>query len=680
MKKKQEQERTFSLEAPAAALVIVVLVIAPFVAGKEHLTTVAAVSILAIAAAGLLIWSKQFTRPVAFWPFAAFIALLAASTAITASMHATLEQTFYFAACAAAALVASSAFKGRNKWFSSALLGFAAVGLILGAMGVAEYVQNYKSSGVHGWRVFASFITPGYFGGFLVLALPVTLAAFLASRSFAAVMISALALGFEMASLFLTGTRFALISVIGAFIVFAILLIWTRKISKMQLGRLGIAVLILVVAGILASAPMWMRVQGSGAAQQSYSGGFRVATWKGTINVIRANPLLGTGAGTFDLVFPKYMVAGYTRNAHNGYLEIAADAGIPALVAASMAFLMLLITGLKRIRSEDEIDDLVLLPNGISLLAIGAAAALFGSLARNLLDSDLQNAGIGFPFWILAGLLASRAAKDRMISLSTGVKVVFSSVFAAIIVVLMLFAIGQARSDAAVAAIEEGDLSSGVALLYSAISVDPLRADHKLLLGRILAQTAGGDDDLWGEGIGYIKEAAELEPTRARNMLALGRAYLLRGDNKEALNAFNKTLELDPHATPAMIAAARILEQDKKTKPEAERMYKRMLDHENTPFELLRGVPELVNPDYVWAHDYIAKKYIAEGNTEAAKKHFQAIIDRLELRESYQLQRLAAEAAGMVDQEQEDTLKALKERAKAELEKLDSAQSEASAR
>jgi hypothetical protein len=44
-----------------------------------------------------------------------------------------------------------------------------------------------------------------------------------------------------------------------------------------------------------------------------------------------ANPILGVGAGAFEWRYPRYASVGYTRAAHSTYLELAAEAGLPAL-------------------------------------------------------------------------------------------------------------------------------------------------------------------------------------------------------------------------------------------------------------------------------------------------------------------------------------------------------------
>jgi O-antigen ligase len=634
-----------TLEAPAAAIVIVVLVLAPFIGGRDTLPGTAGLSIVALVAAAFLLWSREIVRPVALWPLAAFVALLGASAAVTASLHATIEQTLYFSGCAAAALVASSVFRG-NRWFSAALLSFAGAGLLLGALGVREY----KLSGQE-WRVFTTFTSPGFFGGYLVLVVPVTLAAFLSSRSAAAAIGTGLAWGFGLAALLLTGTRFAVASGAAALIVFAVLVLWSRSFGRRQIGRLAVAACVAAVAVVLSLAPTAARVQGAVATQQSHSGPFRVATWRGTANIIRAHPLLGTGAGTFELVFPRYMVAGYTRMAHNGYLQIAAEAGVPALAAAAVAFLALLLAGVRGLKRQEEADSVLILPRGDVMLACGVIAALAGSLARNLLDSDIYNPGVGFSFWILAGLIAARGPARKPISLRLPVRVGITVLLGAMIAAWSLLSLGQIRSDGATTAWANGEPFSALELYRSAAAVDPLCADYWLRLGQIEAFAAGQGEGQWREGIAHIRRAARLEPTRARNVIVLGRVLAARGDAGGAIREFRRALVLDPHATPAMVAAARL-----SGGYEADRMYQRLLAEEQSQVERLRGVPELVNPDYAWAHYYFGKKDLKAGRLKDAAKHFRAAIRRLELRKSYKLYREAAREAGMYDPEEGENL------------------------
>ncbi|MEN6371722.1 MAG: O-antigen ligase family protein [Armatimonadota bacterium] len=643
-----------------AVLVIALLVLAPFIGGRDSVIETALLASVALIALGTMILSHRFSNPIGVWPFAVFVGLIAASSIVTVSLHATIEQTLYFAACAAAAIAASSSLRS-DKRFVTALLALTGVGLVLGAMAVVEYWESGN-----GWRVFGPFYNPGYFGGYLVMIVPVALAVFLSSRSAAVAAGGGLAFGFSFAALLLTGTRFALVFSLVSIILFFILAILCRAIRKKQLIHIAVAVLIALVAVSLCRTTVESRVEGKAAAQQSHSFPFRVATWKGTANIVRKHPVLGTGAGTFELVFQQYMVAGYTRVAHNSYLELASDAGVPALAAGAAAFGILFFAGLKNLRREDDEGDKsqFLLPHGAVLMACALAAALVGALARNLFDSDIYNPGIGFTFWTLAGVLAARAPVKTEAKPSVAARAGTAALIGVMIVMWSLFAMARHSADAAMESIKSGDLAAGIDYLRSAAVYDPLCGEYRMQLGQTLVYASGNDEAQWKEEVSSLNKAISLEPTRARNMIALGRILRAKGDDNGAIRMFGKALIADPHATPAMVAMAEIWKQSKETLSEAELMYERLIDQEKSPVEELRGVPEIVNPDYVWAHFYFGTKYLSDKDWNDAEEQFSAVIERLELRESYTVQRQAAEASGMVDSAEESALNSVLQRSK----------------
>jgi tetratricopeptide (TPR) repeat protein len=117
------------------------------------------------------------------------------------------------------------------------------------------------------------------------------------------------------------------------------------------------------------------------------------------------------------------------------------------------------------------------------------------------------------------------------------------------------------------------------------------------------------------------------------------------------MNAYLSALVVDPHATPAMLAVARL-----ETGKARDEMYARIIREESSPSETLKGVPEAVNPDFAWARYYFGEKYLQEGNKEAARDEFKRAIDRLERRKSYQTYITALQETGVLDPAQESQL------------------------
>ena len=130
----------------------------------------------------------------------------------------------------------------------------------------------------------------------------------------------------------------------------------------------------------------------------------RIEVWKGAFKMIQDHPLLGIGYGLFLYTIPYYWSGGQI-DAHNTYLIIAAEMGIPALV---MFLLIVLIaiwnTYLLYKTTKDPFAKAV---------ALGFLGGLFGLLMSNMFGSRLDSQEVSSYFWILAALVMRLRILDR---------------------------------------------------------------------------------------------------------------------------------------------------------------------------------------------------------------------------------------------------------------------------
>jgi O-antigen ligase len=106
--------------------------------------------------------------------------------------------------------------------------------------------------------------------------------------------------------------------------------------------------------------------------------------WRDTYALVRHNPLTGTGAGTFETVFPAYSHGSgqyVVAQAHNDYLQLLADCGIVG-GALGLVFLALLYRVIKSARnSRDRL---------MAGMAVGCGGGIFALLVHSLFDFNLQ--------------------------------------------------------------------------------------------------------------------------------------------------------------------------------------------------------------------------------------------------------------------------------------------------
>ena len=142
-----------------------------------------------------------------------------------------------------------------------------------------------------------------------------------------------MALLLQLATLVATGSRFALVALALALVVFETALRRAQRhgqtLDRTTRGlrvTLGIG---LVLAALVFARPVFLRLTNP----DPNSGAFRAWTWKGAVRMAAANPVLGTGIGTWEDSYPRYALTGFTRAAHESYLQLADECGVPALLA-----------------------------------------------------------------------------------------------------------------------------------------------------------------------------------------------------------------------------------------------------------------------------------------------------------------------------------------------------------
>jgi O-antigen ligase len=191
---------------------------------------------------------------------------------------------------------------------------------------------------------------------------------------------------------------------------------WLQTHSRMGFvsGVVGLIVLLLLLrqgarpwsrllgAGMtLAAGGFLLTVSGAGTlARLAETGGFDRAemfamTWRGVMQA----PLSGHGLGSFPALFPMFRDDGYApgvffTEAHNTYLELAFEVGIPAAAALTLAFLWLIALCVRGavVRRQDH-----------QLPAIAAAAAMTGAV-HSLADFSLQMPAVALALAVILGI------------------------------------------------------------------------------------------------------------------------------------------------------------------------------------------------------------------------------------------------------------------------------------
>ena len=223
--------------------------------------------------------------------------------------------------------------------------------------------------------------------------------------------------------------------------------------------------------------------------------GDRASYWHATLADFRANPLLGSGAGSFAAAWLQYRtIPVATQNAHNLYLETLAELG-PVGLALLVAMLALPLTAIGAARRRHS-------------LAVPAVGAYVAFLAHAAVDWDWQMPAV------------------TVVALSCAVVVL------------------AAARDA-----DRREPRARPAALAAAIVVSAslaLAAGFGLAGNTALARaTAAANDGSWQAAERAARTAARWQPWSARPLLLLGEARLALGDRPAARASFSRAVRLD---------------------------------------------------------------------------------------------------------------------------------------
>ncbi|HNS32794.1 MAG TPA: O-antigen ligase family protein [bacterium] len=138
----------------------------------------------------------------------------------------------------------------------------------------------------------------------------------------------------------------------------------------------------------------------------------RVYLWRGTLAMIKRNPVTGWGLGNFVFFYPYFRIKEYflqaestptTTHAHNEYLHIWSETGILGLFLF-IALLAVIVFLLRKSVKKDCFENIVFI--GV----IGGFAAV---LIDNIFSTNLRNPSTAMYFWFLMGLSAGKIKQQE---------------------------------------------------------------------------------------------------------------------------------------------------------------------------------------------------------------------------------------------------------------------------
>lgn len=347
---------------------------------------------------------------------------------------ATAASLLWLGACAAAACLVAMLCDRRDV--RKILLVLVALGATEAFYGILEFLSGRNRIFLYEKQFYldsatGTYINRNHFAGLMVLLLPVGLGWLLARRAPAPsgagglrerllalagarthkTLLLGLAVALMGAGLALSFSRAGV--VLGLLVMAGTVTLCRLAPGRPRFGRRWPGLSWAAALALLALLPLTIRGPGrlgtmmEDVPQELAAGAGRTAVWASTLRIIADHPLLGTGLGTFGVVFPRYrpleIQSTYTH-AHQDYLQWLAETGAAGALAGLLLLGGLLMTARRALRSPGEATD--------RALAAGICAALAGFALHGLVDFNGHIPANLLVAWVLAGSLVVLARTE----------------------------------------------------------------------------------------------------------------------------------------------------------------------------------------------------------------------------------------------------------------------------
>lgn len=299
----------------------------------------------------------------------------------------------------------------------------------------------------------------------------------------------------------------------------------------------------------------------------------REDAWDASLEMFADHPLVGSGPHTFGLLYPQYSgeFLEHTQHAHNGFLQVANDAGLLGLlalagVAAALVYL------LARTWREGSLEQ--------RLIAVAASGALVGFALHNMLDAGNPWKAPAIAL-ALVGAIVARAYREREHAAATvgtpprgdlrnAVDRYSRPATGALLVALLVVPFAgwywtdRAHVDYYRGADAYNRREPGVIeRLQDAVDADSSNVAYRLLLGQALARAYvdGGETDalLIDRAVVHLEQAVQLDKRSDIARANLARAYQLADRDDDAAREA-QVARLAVHHVPPVLAAAEVYE------------------------------------------------------------------------------------------------------------------------
>lgn len=280
----------------------------------------------------------------------------------------------------------------------------------------------------------------------------------------------------------------------------------------------------------------------------------RFSVWARALNLVKINPISGTGLGTFQFLFPKCQpnIKLYFSHCHNDYLELLIEAG---LIGFSI-FLSSMSLFFKRYRK------LLKLRHDPYARAVGYAclASAFSVFIYSFIDSNMHIGANALLFSVTLAIgsvdIHLHSHPDENVIFKRDIFGVGSRLKKIFLFIILLFCFLCFIAEVVSISIADvyatiGKNQKKLAYVRRAVALQGDSSEYRYLLAEGLSNgyldLGVRDKSVIQEVMDNLKQAIRLNPNVSKYHRALGLMYSRIADNTRAVEELKRAQELDPY-------------------------------------------------------------------------------------------------------------------------------------
>jgi O-antigen ligase len=320
----------------------------------------------------------------------------------TASSYNTRMQLLLLLADLIVLFIAVQVFRTLEDWRGFVWFGMG-LGFLVSIFGILQHLtfngKLYWFREMHyGGVPFGPYANRNHFAGFAELILPLALVPLVLGkvRRERLLVVGLLAV-LPIAALFFSASRGGILSFAAELGVLALVIVWRRTFGKSLYAAAAILLVALLMVSWLGVGQILQRF--SSMQSLEMTAGKRASMRRDTWRIFLDHPMLGTGLGTIQIVFPPYETlydGKIVNHTHNDYLEALAETGLAGGLCCAWFLAVLFAESLKRLRQVHN--------SFAGALQLSGLIACCGFLVHSLVDFNLHIPANAMLFFLMAHL------------------------------------------------------------------------------------------------------------------------------------------------------------------------------------------------------------------------------------------------------------------------------------